>query len=53
MDPGHLLQFVTELGQNVDSLIRDERQENRTFSVHLLLVLLEYYNVEIPGNKEG
>ena len=49
MDPDHLLEFFTELGKNVDSLIRDERQENRTFSVHLLLVLLEYHHVEIPG----
>ena len=45
----HLLQFFTELGQNVDRLILDERQENGTFSVHLLLVLLEYHHVEIPG----
>ena len=49
MFPDHLLQFFAELGQNVDSLILDERQENRTFSVHLLLVLLEYHHVEIPG----
>ena len=50
--PDHLLQFFTELGQNVDSLIRDKRQENRTFSVHLLLVLLEYHHVEIPWKYE-
>ena len=49
LDP--LLQFFTELRQNVDSLILDERQENRTFSVHLLLELLEYHHVEIPLKK--
>ena len=48
MNPNTVFQFLTELGQNVDRLILDERQENRTFSVHLHLVLLEYHHVEIP-----
>ena len=48
MNPNTVFQFLTELGQNVDRLILDEREENRTFSVHLLLVLLEYNHVEIP-----
>ena len=51
VNPDPLLQFLTELGQNVDCLILVERQENRTLSVHLLLELFENNNLEIPGKE--